>query len=380
MTTHTICYEALSSRTSGAASNNPGAAISYATGNIGWAIDADFSNPIPYRAIPPSAWQRNQGTLIVTASFRPSNVPSIGKVYGDTNIGSLDGATLDNGVNPFFGELGTGRQSPREQLNLDGALATAVAALADNDELSLWITQAQQAQNYFGLNHFIEFEEHPPDNLVEGSTRLAELLDTMVNAGNTYLLGMNSMGVQHIAQNCAFAGLAPEGAVYLRPEDFGVDGPDAIPLNRNQNQPMQFRAHPTVFYPAGKSQFIRSLVRQHVDNLPLDSPTSQPFAIQVINTAPVTSRWLVGCDGTYQIVHLPHPAGSDFRRPRDIWNHVWQPILSGGSALSLALNAPFNPVYSPNGGSITFRWHYCDYFRYLPDPTLGYEEQTGGPG
>ena len=124
---------------------------------------------------------------------------------------------------------------------------------------------------------------------------------------------------------------------------------------------------------------MRALTRQAIDVNAIDATGSNvdtaPLAIYTVDTAPTHSDWVVSVDGQVQIVRLLHPAGSDYRRPRDIYNALWVPILTGGSNTANAV--AFGQVVGQTD-AVAFRWAYCDYLRCLPLAGTNVNQSGGG--
>lgn len=377
MTTHTVCYESLGSRNANASGLRPDG-VWQQVANLDWATDNVLTDPIPWELIPKSATGAQVGVPVTAIHIIPeASADSMGLLVPGRDFGQLDGATLDNGATQCVStNASSGRQSPRIQLSFGGDFETALIALgAAFDGMQARVLHNYGTATYQGLAHFIEFEDQPPNSDSDGSLALRLLLAKVQNAGASYQVGVQSDGTVLTAQGCGFAANAPEGAVYIDPVDVGT-GPDQLSSDVTQNTAGKFRAHPNVFYPAGRSDYVRSLTRQNVDGVSLIAGSAgQPMRIVSITSAITSSNWLVIVDGVASIVRLEH---TDIRRPRDIWNQVWQPIIQG-SSLSVADALTWLSPNANDGGGVGTRWKYMDYARCLE--IAGSDiTQTGGGG
>ena len=368
MTTHAAAFESITARHPGTATSRP---------DSGW---SDYHPVIPFGVTP--ATQLVPRSLVPISGYSAVPVLSADVVdVGDTTIYTRatnnafglqatdtqgEGEVISN-VTAFFRKgtfqnsaFNSGRLSPRIYLDFNGLNQSA-----NQTALSATLQYAYRDNPYFGLCHFCEFEEWPPDSETNPDTRLRQLLNLFHQGTSSYQVGVDGSGNAIVANYCGFAALAPEGAVIVRPEDIGT-GPDQIPTDGADNEASKFRAHPSVFYPAGKAPYVRSLFRQAVDTIGLaQGQQGGPLEITTVDSAPTSSNWLVVVDGQAQILELIHPQGSDYRRPRDIWNNVWVPIITGNNSAAGAVT--FGGAVS-TGGSIGFNWAYADYFRCLPLP------------
>jgi hypothetical protein len=119
--------------------------------------------------------------------------------------------------------------------------------------------------------------------------------------------------------------------------DWQIPAPDPA-----GNTSAKFRNHPSVFIRAQSA--IRGLhhpARYPYDVAPITSapPDISGVQLRTVDRAPTHSRWLLRVDSELLDVVIAHPAGSDIRRPRDIWNQVIVPTIgqAGGQSRPLAL-------------------------------------------
>ncbi len=362
MTTHATAYESLSSRSHPSGSLRPDQSFGHSFTAVPIIGSNFYLLPQPliplsgYKSLPVSSAQ-----IIEVGATR-----LLTQAWGAYAEVEQAGTTTVSG-GPFLGKndqsvtsINSGRLAPQIMLDFTGLTRPASAATVQGT-----ISYAYSDSVYQGQSHFCEFEDWPPDTQVNGSFRLKTLLEGIVHATTDFQVGINGSGAAIKVDQCGFAAVAPEGFVYIRPEDVGT-APDQIPASGFDNTAAAYRAHPSVFYPSGKTAYLRALTRQAVDSVDIVSSgggVGSAIGIVVVTAAPTFSDWLVSVDGQMQVVRLPHPAGSDFRRPRDIWNEVWVPIITGGSNVAAAT------VYGQVVGdtdATAFRWQYADYFRCLP--------------
>lgn len=389
MTEHAICYESLSSRTSSSAGLRYDQEIIQTLENHPFQAENQLTTPIPWLPVPLSAFdQGNSAHQLplhrVDWRLVTNNTAgiSLGYANGRQYIASVDGSTLLNGgATPQNYVIQTepvqvsGRQAPRFVLVFAGDVLSALDGIAGTSTgLDLTLRYSYKAQTYQGLHHFIEFEDQPPNSNPDGSQRTREILTQITQSGTRYQLGIDATGQPVYVEQCGFAAIAPEGAVFIRPDDFGGSAPDQIPSDVRENKASRFRFHPSVFFPAGKAQYVRALTRQHVDGVALDAIASQPLAVLVVDEPVTSSNWLLSVDGQPQLVKLPHPSGSDYRRPRDIWNNVWVPLLSASPDVSSS--PAFGPITEAFGGAVDYRFAYADYFRCISIPGTRFQVQS----
>lgn len=372
MATYASCYALTSARQK----SNPSYPVNTArvTGNIAdmTAQGGDAqSDPIEMGLVRPSAWALDMQTpqLQSTCPFRSfvgiantltpaqyswhlaGDAQAITDIYyiDATPVGVLTGLAL------AF-EISEGRMAPRPSVRAQ--LQDGVSIVAGNVTWSDVIL-------YTSNQNIIVFDDVPPASLIVGggfpSTLLRDLYidpPARVSAGTTTL------------DFCSAAGITPDGTVWIDPADIG-NGPDQIPASVGNNTAAAFRAHPSCFIPSGASRYIRSVDRMAIDREAINAVTvGQPFRIRTVDNAPQASRWLVAIDGAEAVLRLAHPAGSDFRRPKDIWNNIIVPLIHGSqigstlgfsdaAALAVAANLKYSnywrclEIESDDGGDVT---------------------------
>lgn len=299
--------------------------------------------------------------------------------YGATALVEISGAVETNGAAaPFFfnSTADAGRQTFPVALVLAG---NALAAAQDGGAITVgrfklsW--QYPRNLSYQGWYHVMDFEDFPPDTLASGSNFMQTLLNRLANGNNQlYQVGATAGNVPIYVQGVSYAGIAPEGAVFIRPEDIGAN-PDQIPAAIVDNTAANFRAHPSVFL--RRTNYWSGITRQNVDPDPVDVGNGQPFWIYSVTQAPDYSDWLIVLDGMPQLVRLTHPSGSDFRRPRDIWNNVWVPIINGSSAPSVATLFQGYPDTTQMGQTLSTRFKFMEYARCIGIPNTTTITQSG---
>lgn len=253
-------------------------------------------------------------------------------------------------------ETSEGRMAPRPSVR---------AQLQDGISIVSGVVTWSDVIPYTSDQNIIVFDDVPPASLINGggfpSTLLRDLYidpPVRVSAGSTTL------------DFCSAAGIAPDGTIWIDPADIG-NGADQIPASVGNNTAAAFRAHPSCFIPSGASRYIRAVDRMAIDREAINATTvGQPFRIRTVDNAPQASRWLVAIDGAETVLRLAHPSGSDYRRPRDIWNNVIVPLIQGAqigstlgfsnaSALAVAANLKYSnywrclEIESDDGGDVT---------------------------
>jgi hypothetical protein len=375
MTEHAACYETLGSRFTGSGSHRQDSCWStfFQSADITSVSPPGtlFQTPI----IPPSGFNTGNPPWTAGKIMLEGDVDTWTECMSSSNNMLQNGAIVANGNRPiraYPGDINwnTGRVAP----NLQTDIALPANPVGGEGQ----VTCRYQGEVYQGLAHFCEFEDDPPNALADGSARLTELLTLFDQATNRYTAGADAGGNAIELAGCGFSAVLPNGAVFIDPSDIG-NGPDQMPALSVDNTAAAFRAHPGVFYPAGMTQYVRAITRQSFDQLELNFDVAGgPIAIWQVDSAPESTDWLVCIDGQYSIINLVHPAGSDYRRPRDIWNNVWQPIINSGGAVSLATIGGSVDNGSSAVGSISTRWKYATYFRCLKVPDTTNIPQAGG--
>lgn len=139
---------------------------------------------------------------------------------------------------------------------------------------------------------------------------------------------------------CSFAAPLPEGLVYVASGDIGV-GDNQIPADVASNTGDRYRNHPGVFFAhkTGGDQRSIEAIGYDADADPVSGFDGSLYIIE-ITAAPVASRWIWVVDGSPMEAVILHPTGSDYRRPRDIWNNV----------VAAAMSSP-----APNQGPLLYR-------------------------
>lgn len=261
-------------------------------------------------------------------------------VFGGAALTALQ--ALDGGANPLF----------------------YVNAYEGNVALGTINVQNSLAQPMWnGVQHFVDFEDDEPASFAsEGATRLFTQISK--RAGGPYTLPDGT-----VLKDCAYAGICPTGTIYIAAEDYGITVPSNVTLNTAD----AFRNHPAVFI--RRPQYIAEITRRYLQTQTIVQASlgSQPVGIYTANSSPVVtqSKWLVQVDGGTDIVQLLHPATSNYRRPREIWNNVIVPLVNGQQT-----NTASPTVVNSLGGVIgnRTRWNYLEYARYLGPQ--GDEQQT----
>lgn len=258
------------------------------------------------------------------------------------------------------------RLAPQIDLVIDGdaeAAVRAVGAPGTPGQFSFVCGPPAGALYHSWLN-FIEFSDQPPDSFTDGSAQLQELIASIPQGTARYALGVNSSGATVYANDCQFAAIDPSGRLFIEPTDIGNSN-EQIPSDVANNSALHYRFHPSVFL--RRTAYVRHLRRCLTDLNSIDTVGEwQPLRLTQVNDAPTASKWLISVDGVVQIVELTHPVGSDYRRPRDIWNNVWVPILQSASGYaSPTLFAGSGGAFNSGVAVAATRLQYLEYARCI---------------
>ncbi len=373
MSEFAAAYEVLGSRLSGSGLLNPHGTWSnekqIADLTAGQALN------IPRGMIPPSGYDSTNPPWVSAKINLRGDVDTWSECMVNNTDILQNGSIVDNSADALARLIGVnayseGRLAPSLQINI-ALPANPLTGVAQ-------VTQKYQGETYMGWAHFCEFEDHPPNSSTDGEARLTELLRTFNQSTSSYTVGLSPSGAPHVMQRCGFAALAPEGAVFIEASDQG-SGVDQIPNDAADSEASQFRNHPSVFFTSGLSRYVRTVTRQAVDQAALNANDSGgALEVIVVDQQLTSSDWLVCVDGAWMVVNLKHPAGSDWRRPRDIWNNIWVPIISAGGASSNATQLGRVAHASQANDAIATRWQYASYFRCLPLPGANAPQQDQG--
>ena len=167
------------------------------------------------------------------------------------------------------------------------------------------------------------------DSGVQQPAALAAALETTLRGGSIVSIVRNGTPVDIF--NCASAWPGAGGTYLVDPSDVGLSG---IPANADELQASQLIPHPSVFVRQGAR--VRAFTRQnvHADALQLGPVVAGGLpAVQVylVDRPPTHSTWILAADGVAVTVMVAHPEKSNLRRPVDIWNSVFNPIIAAGS-------------------------------------------------
>ena len=405
MTTHAACYEIqLNQGPSGLAINPQSVitgAVSDLPGNGSGPNGAGFwqTDVLPHPLIVPSGFKAGDNVQYVKKVIGEMGI--VGQTGGlgisthsgniaagiDPTFWNIGGPTFNNGTVPGIQSRiapDQGRTAPPAFLLFNDAAGSAIFGGGTPELAELHIEYGYQAVNpYMTLSHFIDFQEQPPDDDDDGRQALTRLLDGFQNSAGRFSVGTDANGSQVFAEGCAYAAVAPEGAVYIRAEDFGSPDPSGIPSDATSNTGARFRFHPSVFI--RRAQYIRGVSRPYSDPTAVNvvDGFGQVFNVIIVDPNPIESLWLIAIDGQHQLVRLLHPANSDIQRPLDIWNQVWVPLIQGSQA---TVNATGFRLLPPGGfgnqtniEQLSNRLQFLEYARCLPLPGTAVTQVQGGP-
>lgn len=129
---------------------------------------------------------------------------------------------------------------------------------------------------------------------------------------------------------CSMAYADPWGRVVMTTADLGA-GLGQIPTDRTLWSAQQFLNQPQAFVRlADHVRGIGTARRRNpaIDAVPLQSGVAATMALYTVARAPLFSTWWCIIDGVSQEITFQHPAGSDLRRPADIWRELIVPYIT----------------------------------------------------
>ncbi len=150
--------------------------------------------------------------------------------------------------------------------------------------------------------------------------------DVRLATSNTPIL-VNASGTSYV--RC-------DGAAFIQAGDVGPN-PGQLPVDASANTGAIWEQHPSTFVRETNAlRGYQGLWGPEFDQVTLVSIDSVippgglsvgPLSIFEVIRAPTHSRWCLWIDDEQHDVVVAHPAGSDLRRPRDIWNAVFAGAL-----------------------------------------------------
>jgi hypothetical protein len=300
----------------------------------------------------------------------------------------IDGAYVDNGtfaaIDPLS-SLGIGRSTPQYRLAFSGAARTAILALSGDPEsitLEVRYRPARRFSGYWqGYQSFGRFVDIPPNaipvNQNANVSDMEQAIDSLL-AGPFQLTGprynVAAPGeVPSYVPSCSFAAIDCTGYVVIQSSDIG-NAVGQIPVSVADNTAGRFYYHPNTFFRSQNDKINGLAVRQGDRTSVSATQLGQPIGIYVNDDIIDESNWLIIVDGAPQIVHMIQDSslGSP-RTPRQIWEMVWNPLLSGSE--STARSVEINASVKLN------KLGFLSYARYLDRPGTTYiQTNTTPPG
>lgn len=188
----------------------------------------------------------------------------------------------------------------------------------------------------------VGFADSAKGDVLPSVAGLLARLESWFNATGSgkAILGTTSAGAKLVANGAALALPAPCAQLWIPPSDIGNQN-EQIPATVAANTVQHYMMHPGAFYRVTPNTraWRREATHPALIDTAVDPPTQFPVTliggallILTIVRAPTHSRWFVIVDGAAMIVTIAHPVGSDFRRPRDVWNNVWFPAMAANNA------------------------------------------------
>lgn len=346
----TVAYQGNLRRTSAGSEFHPDMArMHYTTNAVLATLGGTLVATLSRGAIPAYATGSPIQTRLVTGTaYSGANTLSFIAQRDSQDI-LLDGVATDNNVASAIRRcgydglyIGAGRAAGGELIVFDGDVQTAIAALGANPaiECDSYVSPGQTigsviagtpynenvAPLWSSLLGFCDFCE---------TSELTTYHNTLFNRiKNGYNEEGNGQGVnyklpnQEIIRECAFAAVHPTGTIWISSTDYGSTAANGIPSDVTDNDADRFRNHPGFFLRRKGASVLKSLIKKWDD--PLDLTTDevgQPIGIYQYAGAITLSRWLFLIDGEPNIVFIESPDGTNYRRPKDIWNNVIVPHL-----------------------------------------------------
>lgn len=193
----------------------------------------------------------------------------------------------------------------------------------------------------------VGFADSAKRDVLPSVAGLLARLESWFNAtgGGKAILGNTSANAQLVANGAALALPAPCAQLWIPPSDIGNQN-EQIPATVAANTVQHYMMHPGAFYRVTPNTraWRREPTHPALIDTAVDPPAQFPITtiggallILTVVRAPTHSRWFVIIDSAAMIVTIEHPAGSDFRRPRDVWNNVWFPAMAANNAYMRSL-------------------------------------------
>lgn len=370
MVAHVSSYQTFRSRAASGGGEPPPQPMRTWTTQFAVSITNGVSTGVLFEGlVPASAWYQ-QGVLVIPPlrhvfgqSVAVAGNKAIEAQGNGDDFWAVNGVLATNGgSDPFFAfnPVNNGRQNPGVGLTIAGDALTATGALTEARGVAHWAHYS--GLSYQSVEMWCDLEEWPPGTANLGSTYAITLHERLENMGSTFSLGTKSNGEEVVLRDCGYAAFTPNGQLWLRPEDFGNQN-EQIPISVGDNTPQHFRFFPGVFFRRGA--YVHSVGRINPDPIAinLENQASQPFRLTVVGAAPTASDWLVSIDGAAQLVRIFHPAGSDLRRPDEIWQALWVPALQLGSNFPNYLVLSTSGLVANSFTATISRLRYAQYFR-----------------
>lgn len=277
--------------------------------------------------------------------------------------------------------------APTPTIVLDGpALAAFAAGISGRDVPATLVyrprfSEALDQVNPGGSPDFWSWAQGTTlrdDAIATVETHLRDLEAEIFGGRSIVELGTTAAGPVTL-RSCGYAALDRRGVVWIQPGDTG-NGAGQIPPLAASNTAASLRLHPAAFWTAAKCGNHRTIGQVAERQRPIDDLAGAPLVLLIFD--PVrASRWLFVHDNTPITGLVIHPAGSDIRRPRDIWNQIIVPAIASsevGGGLMLYDGDPQSPVPRIELGDLarlTFA-HFLQPYGSSPQDPYGIFVQT----
>ncbi len=218
----------------------------------------------------------------------------------------------------------------RDVLQITGAAATALgnvtgpATLEFSGEVTKTLVTRQSSSALFDA-----FFDDTIDGLFNNLQTFLERIRKQIVGQGGGLLVLAQQGNNVISINGAAAafGLGPP---IITNTDTG-NGFGQIPASPANWSAAAFAAHPRVFYRPSSHLFHIQELQPSPPSAAVELTSDLPLFPLLAARPPTHSLWRVLIEGNILDIVIAHPANSDLRRPRDIWQKVWLPAIASNT-------------------------------------------------
>jgi len=260
----------------------------------------------------------------------------------------------------------------RPIVNISGAALLEYPAPPADADMALKWRPAPEFRAYSQATFYLD--DTAGESLADPTTFLARVYDELSNSTQAYLPDGTRI------PSCTYAGNDPSTLVWIVAGDIG-NSERQIPTTVLANSALHYRYHPSVFFRRSATRDLTILEAATVT----EPITANPGAmiIRQIDRAPSHSEWAFQLDGELIFGIVAHPAGSDFRRPLDVWRNVIVPLIeTGNGEVLLFSQAIAGGVRTFTARELLRGLARCEYARFVqpfdddPAPIWAYYGQA----